>query len=99
MITNWTDLERNLMIKRVHLIDSKNHPVLFERVQANSNEPGIWYNLDYPVMDEYIQTMDLCTKYDSYSIVGFYSNGTQPKHVCGYYTLDKCPECPVYVYG
>lgn len=96
---NWTELERNLRIKRVQLIDSKGRAVLFERVQANSNKQGFWYNVDYPVMDEYIQTMDLCTKYDAYSVVGFFPKGQEPKHECGYYTLEKCPKCPVYVYG
>ena len=90
---DWGILESNIMIKRVQVIDSSGRTVMFQRVQKNSNSDVSWYNVDYPVMDEYLYTWDFVVKYDGYSIVGFYPNGQQPEHVCGPKTADKCGMC------
>lgn len=89
----WNYLEQNLRIKTICAIDSKSRPVTFTRVQENSNCEVMWYNVDYPVMDEYLSVDDLIARYDVFSVVGFYPEGKQPPHVCGVYSKQKCDNC------
>ena len=91
--SDWGMREYNLMIKQISVVDDKGRSVVFERVQKNSNSHLSWYNIDYPVMDEYLDTWSLMVKYDAYNIIGFYEDGKQPPHVCGYKNANKCPTC------
>jgi len=91
---DWQQIEANVRIKVINVFDSKGRAVTFQRVQKDSSSYLSWYNSDYPVMDEYLDTWSLMLEYDSYSIVGFYPEGSQPPHVCSFKTIEKCEKCP-----